>query len=97
MISNVKKGTTCQSLSWSEFKRIIIEVQIIYLIKIVAFFVVLVSLAAIMSKNFLVQLRRCSRSSKFLLREHVFKYGIRKAVYFCDVFECYAFHQCHNI
>ena len=24
-------------------------------------------------------------------------YGIGKGIYFCEVFQCYAFHQCHNI
>ena len=28
MISNVKKGTTCRSLSWSQFKRIIIKFKL---------------------------------------------------------------------
>ena len=23
-------------------------------------------------------------------------YRIRKAVYFCEVFQCYAFHKCHK-
>ena len=23
--------------------------------------------------------------------------GIGKVIYFCEVFQCYTFHQCHNI
>ena len=56
MVSNVKKGTACTSLSWSEFKRIIIKV--LGLFNKDKFFVILVSLAAIVSK--------------FLLQEHAF-------------------------
>ena len=56
MNSNVMKGTTCTSLNWSEFKRIIIKV--LGLFNKDMFFVILVSLAANMSK--------------FLLQEHAF-------------------------
>ena len=59
------------------------------------FFVILASLIAIMSKNFLVQLRRWS--SSFLLRKLVCLYGVGVAIYFCEVFQYYAFHHCHNI
>ena len=30
MVSNVKKGGTCRDLSWSKFKRIIMEIPVIY-------------------------------------------------------------------
>ena len=49
MISNIKKGTTCTSLNWSEFKRIII-IRFRLLNKDM-FFVILVSLTAVMSKK----------------------------------------------
>ena len=49
MISNIKKGTTCTSLNWIEFKRIII-IRFRLLNKDM-FFVILVSLTAVMSKK----------------------------------------------
>ena len=45
MISNVKKGTTCRSLSWGKFQRIIIRFK---LFNKDTYFVILVSLIAIM-------------------------------------------------
>ena len=47
MISNIKKGNTCTSLNWSEFKRILR----LRLFNKDMFFVILVSVTAIMSKK----------------------------------------------
>ena len=49
MISNVKKGTICRSLSWGKFKRIIIRFK---LFNRYTCFVILVSLITIMSNCF---------------------------------------------
>ena len=52
MISNVKKGTTCKSLSWSKFKRIIIKIK---LFDKDTCFVILVSNIAIMPNSRVVE------------------------------------------
>ena len=70
MISNVKKGTICRSLSLSKFKLIMI----------------LVSLIAIISNFFLVQLKRCWRSLKFLLREHAFIWNSDSDLFLWDIY-----------
>ena len=48
-----------------------------------------------MLKNFLVQLR--VEGHQNLYSENMSLYGIGIVIYFCEVFQCYAFHQCHNI
>ena len=69
MISNVKKGSTCRSLRWSKFKKRKLTLR---LFDKDSFLWFLFHLFPIMSKNFLVQLKRWWRPSEFSLREHVF-------------------------
>ena len=53
---------------------------------------ILVSFIAIMSNFILMQLKRCWRSSIFLLKERAFTWNRGS-----DLFQCYAFPQCNNI
>ena len=50
---------------------------------------ILVSLIAVMSRD-------VEGHQNFYL-EYMHLYGIGIVIYFCEVFQCYAFHQCHNI
>ena len=58
---------------------------------------ILASLIDIMSKTFLVQLKRHGRSWKFLLTGHAILYGKGVAIDFREGVQCYVFTQCHNI
>ena len=46
-------------------------------------------------KKMLVQFRRCWRSSP-IFKENMHLFETEAVIYFCEVFQCYAFPQCHN-